>query len=149
METTEQVALFAEPERVAPRMDGPWRIGPAPHLWRWVLVGEDADTMLIYGHIVDPLEVIRLLVQLPEIAMPRELAEERPVRQTFARMLLCCPTHHPPLLEDPFCEWCERFERTGSEHDVEEWWEWFLAGDPRPDDGWPVAFPVTMVDLET
>lgn len=148
METTEQVALFEEPPRVVPLTDGPWRIGPVPHFWRWVLVGEDADTMLIYGHSAEPLDVIRLLIQLPETSLLRSEAEEKPVRKTWARMLLCCPTHHPPLLEDPFCEWCERFERTGSEHDVEEWWDWFLAGAPVPADGWPEYMPVTLVDLE-
>lgn len=148
MDVETQPALFEEPERVEPRMDGPWRIGPAPHQWRWVLIGEDADTLLIYGHSVEPLDVIRLLIQLPETSLLRAEAEEKPVRQTYARVLHCCPTHHPPLLDDPFCEWCDRFEPTGSEHDHTEWWDWFLAGAPRPADGWPAYFPVTLVDLE-
>lgn len=46
-----QGELFEEPMRRELRpMDGPWSVGPAPHRWRYMLLGEDWELMMVEGH---------------------------------------------------------------------------------------------------
>lgn len=125
--------LFPEPERVdAPTMDGEWAITPAG--WRWMLVGEDGQYLLIQGHVDDAAvaEVIRAADLDPD---PDYCWDK-----TWARELAACPDHS---VRDEECRWCQGIEPGNP------WWEWSAPMDQldahRNERGY---FQVTVIDVE-
>lgn len=96
----EQAELFEEPRRERRPVDGPWSIGPAPERWRYMLLGEDAELLLIEGHGVVPR-------QLPGLLRHADLGWDTPdddvdgldqqMRYTWAARVTTCADHSPLL----------------------------------------------------
>lgn len=147
--TAVEPALFPEPEHVPARTtDGRWLIAPAPHGWRFALVGEDGEWLVIEGHGIRPEEIPGVLV-LREVGMAAEDAQlyDEPGSgwmRTWCTWPKVCPTHHPPLLRDDECASCGYI----TDGEPGEWWVWGSWTDPAEDRATPGYFPVTVVDLE-
>lgn len=131
-------ALFPEPERVdVPTMDGPWRI--APHGWRFMLLGEDGEYLILQGHVRDNA-VARVLAELPEFYGVVAPDEVDPVH-TWARQLTACPTHAPTAARDD-CSGCHATPD-------EPQWDWSTPdGQPDANRNTEGYFPATVIDLE-
>jgi hypothetical protein len=141
--------LFTEPERGPAPMDEAWFIGPTPDRWRFALVGEDGEYLVIYGHSIPDSDIPLLLMHQqvgysPEEAAP--YADGDAVQRRWCGWVTVCETHHPPLLPDDDCWSCELL---GSGDQPDRWWWWGPRSEgPDVNKGRPGFFPVTIVDLE-
>jgi hypothetical protein len=141
MTTTEQPALFEEPERVGPRLDGDWRVSPAPGCWRYMLLGEEGTWLLIQGHGIRDGEILPLIAAVDAWAADECDDWATATRRVWGERLTMCPLHLAYVEE---CSECQVFH-------VGEGplWRWTARADADDADrdrpGW---FPVTVVDLE-
>jgi hypothetical protein len=139
-------ALFPEPEAVPPRTDGPWLVAPAPGCWRYMILGEDGQFLMIDGHGIrdsELVDVIRGAGVAGRSAEPGWAADWGDVaRRTWARRHDMCP-HHLAYVEG--CSKCCAFR-----NDEGPWWDWSTEPDTPVDANRdrPGYFPVTVIDLE-
>ena len=127
--------LFPEPERVdVPTTDGDWVISPAG--WRYMLVGEDSQWLLIQGH--QDAAVVLEVIQAADLDPEPDYCWDK----TWARELTACPDHAVKV-ELGDCRWCQGIEPGNP------WWDWSAPMDDlgahRNERGY---FPVTVVDVE-
>lgn len=87
-----QGALFEEPEHLRPRTDGAWLVAPAPDCWRYQLLGEDCDVLMVEGHGIDDAG-IRDVLLFAGLWWGDDM-EPVPVKRTWAAELDRCPRHH-------------------------------------------------------
>lgn len=142
MTTTEQPALFEEPERVGPRLDGDWRISPAPGCWRYMQLGEEGTWLLVQGHGIRPAEIVELIAHVDAWLVDEGHDDWEPATRCVwgERYTMCL--RHLAYVED--CGDCVVF-RAG-EGPMYRWTARADADDAdRTRPGW---FPVTVVDLE-
>lgn len=137
-------ALFAEPTRpsvLAP--DGPWAIAPGSS-WRFMLLGEDGETLLIQGHVHDAAitDVLACAAQTCGWDEPYFVEELQPER-TWVRRLTACPTHQPD--DEDAQEGCGPCHARPDD----PWWDWSTP-EGQPDANRDAAgyFPATVINLE-
>lgn len=87
----EQEALFEEPEHLPARTDGPWLVAPAPDCWRYQLLGEDGETLMIEGHGINDDGIRELLLHAGQWW---GFDEPVPAERTWATELDHWPRHH-------------------------------------------------------
>jgi hypothetical protein len=137
-------ALFPEPEHTPPRTDGRWLVAPAPGCWRYMILGEDGQWLMIDGHSIrdgELVEVIRAADQYDDGNPGWADSWGEVARRVWARQHDRCPKH---LAYADRCPDCAVF-RAG-EGPVFTW-----TPHSEPDDsdrGKPGYFPVTVIDLE-
>lgn len=132
-------ALFPEPERVdVPTEDGPWTISPTG--WRYMLLGEDGETLFVQGHLRDDA-VTGVLAVLPDHYGVVCLDDVGPSMWTWARELTACPKHAPKDAEDD-CRLC--YARPD-----DPFWDWTTPeGQPNANRYARGYFPATVIQLE-
>lgn len=86
----EQEALFEEPEHLPPRTDGTWLVAPAPDCWRYQLLGEDGETLMIEGHGINDDGIRDVLLHAGQWW---GFDEPVPAERTWATELDRCPRH--------------------------------------------------------
>lgn len=135
--TAVEPGLFPEPEHAERPVDGPWVVGPAPHRWRYMFLGEDSQWLMVYGHV--PPGDLSDAVSVAGVDPDEEWDDC--TRWTYAEMRDMCPWHLT-WVED--CDSCEVLREGHG-------WLVLLTARADPDDAernTPGYFPVTVVDLE-
>jgi hypothetical protein len=146
---TMEPGLFTQPIRRDGPMDGPWHVASGTRRWRFALVGDDGEYLVIYGHDVPADDVPALLMHRQIGYGPEEAAEyanDGPAMQRrWCGWVTVCEDHHPPLLPDTDCWSCTALDGGAL---PERWWWWGPQDEPEKYRNRPGFFPITLVDLE-